>query len=329
MRNAKIIASGMYVPDQVIKNDYFDSILGEDVSTWLETNVQIFERRWCKDDQSTADLCIAAANEALTDAGLSPQEIDLLIIATDTPEYVSPSTASKVQYLCNMSNAATFDINTACAGFVTALDVGSKFIQADDQYKNVMIIGAYAMSKYLDIYDKKTATLFADGAGAVILQQCYTADTGFQCSQLKTQGQFYGHMGIYGGATAIPCSETMLKNQNQKLRFVHKFPKELNPQMWSDLANSLCEKAGISPLDIDHYFLTQININSIFETMDLLNVPRERATTIMHHFGYTGSACIPLAFDQVWQAGGIKPGDKAIFIGSGGGLAFAAALFYF
>lgn len=329
MQNAIIIGSGIYVPENIVTNSWFDEQLGEDVSTWLESNVQIFERRWCAKDESTADLCINAIKEALKSANLSAEQIDLLIIATDTPEYVSPSTASKVQYLCGMTNAGTFDINTACAGFVTALDVGAKYIQADPQYQHVMIVGAYAMSKYLNKKDKKTVTLFADGAGAVVLKSTTDITRGFLGSQLMTRGEYYSYMGIYGGATAQPCNAEMIENGDHQLQFVHKFPKELNPQMWSQMTIKLCNKHGISPMDIDHYFLTQININGIWETMDILEVPRERAPTVMHHYGYTGSACIPLAFDQVWKQHQIKSGQYGLFIGSGGGLAFASALFKF
>lgn len=329
MRNATLIASGAYVPEQVIPNSYIDLLLGEDVSTWLESNVHIYERRWCKDEESTADLCIHAAHEALKNAKLDAKDIDLLIITTDTPEYISPSTASKVQHLCGMTNAGTFDVNTACAGFVTGLDIATKYIKADTQYNHVMVIGAYAMSKYLNKHDKKTVTLFADGAGAVILKASDDSDAGYLGSQLLTKGEYYSYMGIYGGATAAPCSQSILDDGEHQLQFVKKFPKELNPNVWSDMTRTLCQRNDITPLDIDHYFLTQININSIFETMELLNVPRERATTIMHNYGYTGSACIPLAFDKAMSENRVKKGQKLLFIGSGGGLAFASALFQF
>lgn len=119
----------------------------------------------------------------------------------------------------------------------------------------------------------------------------------------------------------------MVDRHEHQLQFVRRFPKELNPEIWTKMILELCAKNNMVPNDIDHYFLTQININSIFETMDRLEVPRERAATIMQEYGYTGSACLPMAFDQWRQAGKVKKGDKLIFVGSGGGLAFGAALF--
>ncbi|MDD4597392.1 MAG: ketoacyl-ACP synthase III [Lentimicrobiaceae bacterium] len=329
MPNAIILSTGSYAPDRIVPNSYFDTLLGEDVSTWLEENVHIYERRWAAENQSTADLCIPAARQALERARLLPEDIDLLIIATDTPEFISPSTSSKVQYELGLVNAGTFDINTACAGFVTALDTGAKYIKSDAQYRHVMVIGAYAMSKYLNMSDKKTVTLFADGAGAVILKSEETTERGFLASQLITQGQYYGYMGIYAGGTYQPITPKVIENQDHLLKFVQKFPKELNPGMWSKMATDLTSRIGTTPNKVDHYFLTQININSIWETMDRLGVAREKAHTVMHYYGYTGSACIPMAFDQAVSKGLVKRGELIVFIGSGGGLAFASAAFIY
>jgi 3-oxoacyl-[acyl-carrier-protein] synthase-3 len=326
-RNAVIHATGMYVPDRIIPNSYFDTLLGEEVSTWLEENVHIFERRWCAENQSTADLCMEAARDAMQRGNVRPEEIDLLVISTDTPEYISPSTASKVQYLLGMTNAGTFDLNTACAGFVTALDLAAKYIRSDENYKTVMVIGAYAMSKYLNMTDKKTVTLFADGAGAVILKAETNTDNGFLASQLITKGEYSGYMGIYAGGTYQPITQEVVANNDHLLKFVTKFPKELNPQMWSMMAQTLNQRIGVNSNEVDHYFLTQININTIWETMDILGVDREKAPTIMHHYGYTGSACIPIAMHETITKGKVNKGDLMYFIGSGGGLAFASAAF--
>ena len=122
-RNAKIIATGMYAPDKIVTNEYFNKLLGKDVSTWLEENLTIKERRWCNDDESTADLAEGVSLILLKNANLKTDDIDLIILSTDTPEYISPSTASVLQHRLGAKNAGTFDINTACAGFVTAIDM--------------------------------------------------------------------------------------------------------------------------------------------------------------------------------------------------------------
>jgi len=327
MRNSIIIGSGSYAPKRVIPNTYFNEILGEDVDTWLRENLTIKERRWCTSEQSTADLCVEAATKALLNANLTPDMLNLIIIATDTPEYISPSTASVVQFRIGAKNAGTFDVNTACAGFVTALDIGNKFIHSDENYEYILVIGVYAMSKYLDLTDKKTVTLFADGAGAVILKSIENSDKGYLTGMLYTEGQYYDWMGIYAGGTHLPLSKEVLDRKDHLLKFVKKFPKEVNPTTWTKMINESCKRVNISPKNIDHFFFTQININSIWEAMDNLGVDRSRAHTIMDRYGYTGSACIPMAFDEARKLGKIKDGEIAVFMGSGGGLAFACAIY--
>lgn len=325
-RNAVILSSGSYAPERVVPNSYFNELLGEDVDTWLKEFVQIYERRWCSEGETTADLVEKACVQAMDRAGVKAEDIDLLIIATDTPEYISPSTASVIQDRLQLVNAGTFDINTACAGFVTALDVATKYIQADENYKYVLVVGAYTMSKYLNLKDKKTVTLFADGAGAVVVGAT-NEDKGALQSKLLTKGEYNSWMGIYGGGSYMPMTEEVMANHDHQLKFVQKIPGNVNPDTWSAMILDLCRKQNISVHDINHFFMTQININSIFQTLDMLGVDRSKAATIMHYYGYTGSACIPMAFDEWMKKDLVKPGEIICFIGSGGGLAFGASLF--
>lgn len=325
MRNAVITSTGSYAPDRIIPNSYFDHRLGEDVSTWLVENLTIRQRHWCNENESTVDLCYNAAQKALKNAGLNPDQLDLIIVATDTPEYISPSTASVLQHRLGAKKVGTFDVNTACAGFVTGFDMAAKYIRADDGYRHILLIGAYAMSKYLNMTDKKTVTLFADGAGAVILSAEETDSRGFLGGSLHTEGQYHDWMGIYAGGTHQPVTEQVVANKDHLLKFVKKFPKELNPEVWSRMITDLSGRFGIKPQDIQHYFFTQININSIYQTLENLGVPKERAHNIMDRYAYTGSACIPMALDDAMQKGVVNRGDLMVFMGSGGGLAFACA----
>ncbi|MTI22861.1 ketoacyl-ACP synthase III [Fulvivirga sp. RKSG066] len=325
MRKAIIKSTGAYAPENVIPNSYFTELLKEDVDQWLRENVNIHERRWCSEDESVADLCEHASRQALDRGGLKPTDLDLIIVATDTPEYISPSTAAVLQDRLKAENAGTFDLNTACAGFVTALDVAAKYIIADDRYSQVLVVGAYAMSKHLNKTDKKTATLFADGAGALVLSADENTDAGFVASELKTRGEYNSWMGIYSGGAHEPVNEDVISRNDHKLKFVHKFPKEINPEMWTEMTLKMCDRLNIRPDDIDQYLITQLNFNSIDETMERLGVAKEKAHKIMKYYGYTGSACIPMALDDAIQKNKIKRGDLLFLIGSGGGLAFACA----
>jgi len=325
-RNARIVATGMAAPDRVVPNAWFDARLGEDVDTWLTENLTIRERRWLAEGESVADLVERAVGVILDRAGRRPEDVDLLIVATDTPEFVSPSTASVVQDRLGLANAGTFDLNTACAGFVTALDAGAKYVRADDRYEDVLVIGAYAMSRHLDLDDKKTVTLFADGAAGVLLRADDTGE-GWRAARLHTEGRYHGWMGIYAGGARQPVDADVLARGDHKLRFVKKFPKEINPETWSRMIRETCADAGWDVADVTRFFFTQININSIRETLDGLGVDMGRTHCVMDRYGYTGSACIPMALAESDARGDLAPGDKVVFMGSGGGLMFACAAF--
>ncbi len=327
MRNARIIATGSAAPERVVPNSWFNERLGEDVDTWLVENLTIRERRWLSDGESVIDLCQKAAENAMNAAEVNPEDIDLLIIATDTPEYISPSTASVLQHKAGMTNAATFDINTACAGFVTALETGVNYIKANERLKKVMVMGAYGMSRFLNLDDKKTVTLFADGASAAILEPTVEAGSGYLAGDMRTRGEYHDYMGIYSGAVAHPTTETAVQNQDHKLKFVKKFPKELNPIMWTDMIRTVAERGGFDVSEIKRAYMTQININQIWETMDNLGLPRDTATTIMDTYGYTGSAAIGMAMDTSVRKGELERGDIIVCMGSGGGLSFACNAF--
>ncbi|MBI5474488.1 MAG: ketoacyl-ACP synthase III, partial [Ignavibacteriae bacterium] len=216
MRRAEIIGTGMYAPERVVPNSEFDTMYNMDVDSFLRANRNIRERHYMAENQATSDLIVPAAREALSNAGITPDQLNLIIISTDTPDYISPSTASVVQYKLGASNAGTFDINTACAGFVTALDVAGKFIVADEQYKYVLVAGGYGMSKFLDFSDHKIATLFADGAGAVIVRAT-TDDVGIITSRLIADGQYHDYMGIYAGGTFMPTTKDVIDRKDNLL----------------------------------------------------------------------------------------------------------------
>jgi 3-oxoacyl-[acyl-carrier-protein] synthase-3 len=330
MRTAKLHSCAFYVPERIIPNSYFDKLLGEDVDTWLKQNVEIYNRRWCRENESTADLAEKAAQLCLENSGVRADQLDLIIVATDTPEYISPSTASVVQHRIGAKKAGTFDLNSACAGFVTGLQTGSYYLKGNKNYSYVLVIGAYAMSKYLNRMDKKTVTLFADGAGAILLEGTCTNEVsiGFRGGILKTLGEYHDWMGIFSGGTKQPISAKSLNNNAHLLCFAKKFPKELNPETWVSMIQELCAMESIEPNDIDEYFITQINVNAIRETLDMLGIERSKASTIMHEYGYTGSACIPMAFADRMKQGIIPGGKRFIFLGSGGGLSFSGALFH-
>lgn len=323
MRDAKIIGTGVYVPERVVTNAELSSNLGEDIDEFVSTIVGIKERHIAAEGESAADLAAAAAEAALKDAGIEANDLDLILVATDTPEYISPATSVVVQPRIGASNAGTFDINCACAGFVTTLDTAFKYLIADDAYNNVLVIGCYAMSKFVDWKDKKTSTLFADGAGAVVLQSVRNEEH-FLASKLIADGSYHDYMGIFAGGTRQPITRDVLAADNfNRLRFAKKYPSEVNIEGWPKLVDDVLKKAGVALDDVDIFLWTQVNLSTIKIVMQDMNIPEHKTHTIMQKWGYTGSACIPMVFHDAIEAGKIKRGDTVVMCASGGGLNMA------
>ncbi|RKH16434.1 ketoacyl-ACP synthase III [Corallococcus sp. CA047B] len=327
MRYANILSTGRYVPEKLLTNADVEAILGEKVDEWLQQNVGIKQRHVMADDQATSDLAVAAAKEALARAKVDPKDLDLVLVASDTPDYLSPGTSSVVQAKLGAVNAGTYDINAACAGWVTALDVASKTISADDSYQRILVVGAYGMTRYVNWKDKKTCTLFADGAGAVVLGA--SDKPGFLGAKLLANGEYHDALGIYTGGTNRPATAETLKLTDGKpaVQFVRKFPSTFNTERWPILLDTLLKRADQTLDDVKLFVFTQLNLRTIEATMKALNQPMAKAHYTMDKWGYTGSACIPMTLDDAVLQGKVKKGDLVAFCASGGGLAMASALY--
>jgi 3-oxoacyl-[acyl-carrier-protein] synthase III len=324
VREAVIIGTGSYVPARVVTNAELSARLGEDIDDFVWNVLGIRERRVCGPKESTADLAEAAAARALESAGVGPEEIDLLIVSTDTPEYISPATSSVLHGRLGLRRAGSFDVNAACAGFVTALDVAWKYIRSDDRYARILVVAAYAMSKYVDERDKKTSTIFADGAGAVVVEA--SSVPGILATELYADGSFSHRMGVFAGGAAEPITEEVLRNgRRHRLQFVEKYPASVNEEGWPRIARSVLSRIGHEPGDVDLWLWTQVNRSTIQVVMSALGEPMSRAHTVMEKWGYTGSACIPMALDDAVRAGRLAPGALLLMTGSGAGLAMGAA----
>jgi len=332
MRHAQIISTGSYVPERVLTNAEFERRLGEPVGDWLVANVGIRERHFMADDQATSDLAVAAAHIALERAGLEPDALDRIIVATDTPDYLSPATAAVVQAKLGARRAGVFDLNTACAGWVTALDLAAKIILTEPEERFVLVIGAYGMSRFLDWTDRKTVTLFADGAGAVVVGA--GSEPGWLATVTAAAGEYHDALGIYTGGTFRPATAANVAQYGPpRVQFVRKFPATFNTERWPPLIERLLARASavtgtlLQPDDVDHYYFTQVNLRGIEATMAALGQPLEKTHWIMDKWGYTGSACIPMALDDaIAQGKGPEPGALVLFCASGGGIAMAASL---
>ncbi len=326
MRFAQIVSTGRCIPEKLVTNQDLNQILGEDVDAWLIENVGIRERHVMADDETTSDMIVAASKQALERANLQSTNLDLIIVATDTPDYLSPATASVVQAKLGAANAGAYDINCACAAWVTGLDIAARYIATDSDFKHILVAGGYGMTKFLDWHDKYTATLFADGAAAVVVRA--GNEPGYLSGKLTARGEYHDALGIYTGGTYRPATPEVVSALGKpRVQFVKKFPKTFNSENWPPLVREVVRKAGLTLDDIAFFLFTQLNLRTIEYVMQNLGQPMNKTHWIMDKWGYLGSACIPAALDDALERGkGPKPGDNIVFCATGGGMAMAASV---
>ena len=331
VRSAVIKSLGMYVPEKMLTNEDIEKMLNRPgTADWLVKNVGIKQRHIMADDEVTSDLAIHAGREALEKAGIEAKELDLIILSTDTPDYLSPATSVVVQHKLAAEKAGTFDVNCACAGLVTSLDIASRYIQTDSDIDTALVIGAYGMTKFVDWTDHYTCTLFADAAGAMVVQGSEERE-GVIASKLIADGTFHDHLGIFVGGTAEPPTVEAIQNHEHHLAFRKRFPADTNLQHWPTLTRDCLAKANLSIEDVDWIFFTQVNLRTIETVMKELGLPFEKTHNVMDKWGYTGSACIALAmYDAIEQGklplSGEGNGENIVLCSSGGGFNMAAAV---
>lgn len=322
-RCAQIISTGRYIPEKIVTNDDLNVLLGTNVGDWLVENVGIRERHIMRDDETTSDMLVASARQALERADVKAADLDLILVATDTPDYISPATASVVQSKLGAMRSGTFDINCACAGWVTALDTAARYIATDASINTVLVAGGYGMSKYVDWTDKYTCTLFADGAASAILRA--EEEAGFLAGTLAAEGSYHDALGIYTGGTLHPATLEQIKESGKPhVQFVRKFPATFNSDNWPPLIRKTLAKAGLTVDDVGFFVFTQLNLRTIEFVMENLQQPMSKTHAIMDKWGYLGSACIPAALDDALEQGrGPRAGDLVVFCATGGGMAMA------
>lgn len=330
--SAKISGTGMYLPDKKITNRELGQKMNFDVEGYLEEK-DIGVRYQAGPDETTSDLAAKASSRALDDAELKPTDLDLIILATDTPDYVTPPTSAILQYKLGAENAGSFDINAACTDETLGLAIGSQYISLDPEIENVLVAGAYGMTKWLDWSNyrdsssKVLAALFSDGGGAVVLS---SADQpGYLASNTLTEGEFWDAYGIYLG-TANPPDEEMLQNKEHYLRFhenEHHVPPDFNQTRWPKLVEGTMDKVNAEVSDIDSILFNQIDKSTIEETLRRLGLDQSKTHLVMDKFGYAGSASVLMALDDALEQGKIESGDIVAFCTSGAGFVMSVSLF--
>jgi len=321
VRNVKILGTGSYVPEKIFTNEYLETILTTNAQ-WVFENVGINERHIADDNQATSDLAAIAGQRAIDNAGLNNEDIDLIIVATSTPDRKAPSTGAFVQHKLNAFNAAAFDLTAVCSGFLFGMSVASQFI-ASGVYNNVLVIGADTFSKITD-WTRRDAVFFGDGAGAAVLTAANVTH-GFLAYRLytDTSNDMLGFT-IPGGGSEIPLHPDNMHEQYFQMNGKSVFASAT--KALPKAINQVLEDTGLSIDDIDLMIPHQPSIRILQKTAEIIGLPFEKVMTNMDKYANTSGATIPILLDEVHRAGKIKKGSKILFAAVGSGWTYGAAI---
>jgi 3-oxoacyl-[acyl-carrier-protein] synthase-3 len=325
-RYATIVATARYVPEIEVTNDMLRERFKHipDFVDKMETNSGITRRWHAPENWATSDVALPAARLALERAGKKPEDVDLIILGTDSPDYITPATSVVLQFKLGAKNAGTFDIGCACASFPTALSAAAGMIAANPAIKTVLVVGAYLMHKLSSAADPMIF-FYGDGAGAAVLEPAVAP--GFITSNFRADGSYHDYWGIYSGGTFEPASEDSVKAGRTTCTIKTRYPPELNQETWPIIVQRLAKDGGFDLRDVDCFIFTQVRKPTIGRVMEDLGLPVERAHTIMEQYGYTGSACIGIALDHAIEQGKVKSGNLVVMVGSGVGYNQAGCAF--
>ena len=329
----KIIGTGVYAPGEPINNQELKQLANIDFDAEkIEKGLGITQRHIAHlrgIDETTADFATKAALNAINDSGIDADDINLFIVATDTPEYISPATSLIVQGRIQKKEswASSFDVGASCASFTIALDNAVRIMATDKSIKYALVIGVYNMPAYIRKEDAFGYSIFADGAGAFVLERNETSESNYISGQLLTDGTQWDYVGVYAGGTRNPVTEKVLKEETYGLLNIQALPSARNVRLWPMVIEKLLKKSKTEIKDINHFIFTQINRSVIKKVMLAIDQPLEKTNFIMDRYGYTGSGCVPMAFHHAVKENKIKRGDKIVFVASGAGLAVGSNLF--
>jgi 3-oxoacyl-[acyl-carrier-protein] synthase-3 len=325
-RYATIIGTGRYLPEIEVTNEALKervSAVNPDLAGVVDAFQEssgIHSRWYAPRDWAASDIALRAAQKALAAAGIGPEQVDMILLGTDTPDYITPATSTVLQYKLGAVNAGTFDIGCACASFPTGVATAAGLLSTNPWMNYVLVVGVYMMSKLADPNDV-VSFFYGDGAGAAVL----AADNkpGFITSAYLADGSYADYWVISSGGTAEPASVESVQAGRTKVRLLQRYPPDVNHINWPKIARALAERGNFDLQDVDQIIFTQVRLPSIKLVMEDLGLPLEKTHWIMEEWGYMGSACIPIALDDAIEKGKVESGDLVVLVGSGVGYNYA------
>ena len=323
LRPVTVAGTGSYLPEKVMTNDDLAKFV-DTSDEWITTRTGIKERRIAAEGENTSDLSTAAARKALEQAGMSPADLDLIIVATITPDTLTPATACYVQASLGAKAAMAFDVSAACSGFLYAMKIAKRMI-ASGAIENALIIGAEKLSAFTNWEDRNTCVLFGDGAGAAVLRPSREGEGSIIATDIGTDGDQTGILNIPGGGSACPTTPA---NAAEKLATLGMQGREVFKHAVTRMrasADTVIQRAGWSAEEIALVIPHQANLRIVDAIADRLDVPNEKVFVNLHKYGNTSAAAVAIALDEAHREGAFKRGDKIVLVVFGAGLTWAAA----
>lgn len=317
----KIVGTGKYLPEKIMTNAELEQMV-ETSNEWIVSRTGIKERRIAAEQECSSSMGALAAREALREAGLEPSDLDLILVATVTPDAIFPSTACYVQNELGARNAAAFDIQAACSGFLFSLVTAEQYLQSG-KYKNILVVGSEKLSNVVDWTDRNTCVLFGDGAGAVIVQPS-EGPSKLRAYNLGASGAQHSILYLMNGNTCGPKGEDKAGPHYMVMEGQDVFKKAVTAMCRS--AMNVMKEAGITADDLTCVIPHQANVRIIDAIADRLGVPAEKRFINVQKYGNISSACIPVALCEAREHYGFKSGDKILLVAFGGGLTWASAV---
>ena len=321
---ASLVGWGHYAPENVVTNADLTKIV-DTTEEWIQSRSGIERRHFVNEDQATSDLCIEAGRMALDRAGLGGEAVDLVIVATSSPDYLTPPTSSQVQHALGCTNAGAMTLMVGCTGFVYGLVTASQFIETG-AYRTVLVIGAEVISKNLDMTDRTTCVLFGDGAGAVVLRAT-DEPCGLRAFELGSDGSQAEVLIAPCPGTRNPVSQEAIDNRTHFLRMDGRAVFRFATRTMGESLQRVMAKAGAEVEDIDLFIPHQANARIIEYAAQQFGLPEDKVVMNLAEYGNTSAATIPIALSETLESGRAKPGDTLALVGFGAGLTWAACLF--
>lgn len=323
VRKVRIAGTGSFAPSTIVTNHDIAKTV-DTTHDWVVKNLGIHERRIAQPHEKTSDLAYEAGKNALEMAGLKPEQVDLIIVATATPDRLAPSTACIVQEKLGAFNAVAFDISAVCSGFLYAMSIGSQFI-ASGVYDRVLVIGADTMSKFTNWKDR-SCVFFGDGAGAAVLTHTGNHQDGFLAFRLYADGRGKFNFTIPGGGSENPASDKTIGGNMHYFQMEGRAVYETGTKVLPKAINQVLNDTGLSIDDIDYLIPHQPSINILKKTAELIGLPFEKVMTNMDRHANTTGGTVPLLLDQVNRSGKLTPGKHVLFAAVGSGWTWGAAI---